>query len=365
MKRILHVVGKMDRAGAETMLMNLYRHIDRSKIQFDFVVYSKEPGDYDNEIIELGGRIIPIIATSNLKRMQILKNFLTKHSEYNIVHSHMLLNSMFSLWAAKTVGIKHRVAHAHSTSNGKVGWVNKIYEKSAIFTINKLATKKIACGHAAANYLFPESSDVLILPNSVELEKLANLREKRKEKKEISDSGDVLKILQVGRITPVKNPFFTLKIAKEIKNLGLPGHIYFLGQGSLEKELQLEIDKAHLDDQVSLRGLSNEVPELMAEADILIMPSLHEGFPVVLVESQAVGLPAVVSTGVSKEVDLGVGLVSFLSTSSSISEWINAIFGERNKNAFDYYTRVKTLKQKGFDVIENARKLQDFYGQMS
>ena len=132
-KRVLHIIGKMDRAGAETMLMNLYRHIDRDQIQFDFVTFTYEEGDYDSEIIELGGKIIPIVGPNAISRMGRLARFLKDHPEYQIVHAHTLLSNAFHLIAAKIAGVKCFISHAHSTSNGKFGFIARVYEKISIF----------------------------------------------------------------------------------------------------------------------------------------------------------------------------------------------------------------------------------------
>ena len=115
MIRVLHIIGKMDRAGAETMLMNLYRNIDRSEIQFDFVTFTNQEGDYDAEIIRLGGRIIPILASNPINRMLKLQKFLKQNPEYRIVHAHMLLINAFHLLAAKVASIKNRIFYSHST----------------------------------------------------------------------------------------------------------------------------------------------------------------------------------------------------------------------------------------------------------
>ncbi|WP_201529333.1 glycosyltransferase [Psychrobacter frigidicola] len=149
LQRVLHVVGKMDRAGAETMLMNLYRHINRTQIQFDFITFTSETGDYDAEIKELGGRIIPVLANNPIKRMLKFQQFLKTHPEYEIVHAHMLLSNAFHLLAAKDAGIKHRISHSHNTSNGQSNPFKKVYEK-IVFNIFDLKPKYFTDAHSSA-----------------------------------------------------------------------------------------------------------------------------------------------------------------------------------------------------------------------
>ena len=172
MIRVLHVIGKMDRAGAETMLMNLYRNMDHSVIQFDFITFTEQEGDYDAEITKLGGKIIPILASNPIERMLKLQNFLKQNPEYKIVHAHMLLSNAFHLLAAKGAGVKNRISHAHSTNNGQFNIAKKIYEKWALITNNILATQKIACSELAAQYLFGTSKGVWLLPNAVDIQKM-------------------------------------------------------------------------------------------------------------------------------------------------------------------------------------------------
>src|SRR5690606_2172814 len=252
MIRVLHIVGKMDRAGAETMLMNLYRHIDRTQVQFDFVTFTTEQGDYDEEILALGGRIFPIIANNSIERMFKLTSFLKQHSEYQIIHAHKLLNNAFHLLAAKQAGIPHRIAHSHSTSNGKMGVMKKIYEKWALQIINKTVTSKIACGELAAKYLFGSTTGVMILPNSVNCQQMI---EKAKENRNFisenfNDEG--LKIIQVGRLNTVKNHKFSLKIAEELTKRGVKYTLYIIGQGPLDLEIKKEIQKKSLTNNIKM-----------------------------------------------------------------------------------------------------------------
>ncbi|MEN8626677.1 glycosyltransferase [Psychrobacter proteolyticus] len=358
-KRVLHIVGKMDRAGAETMLMNLYRHIDHSQIQFDFITFTNEVGDYDAEITNLGGKIIPIIASNPIKRMVKLKQFLQNHPEYKIVHAHTLLSNAFHLLAAKHAGIPHRISHSHSTSNGKSRTIQKIYEQWALITNRKVATYRIGCGEQAANYLFGSTRNVWLLPNAVDIKKMmADANQARDYlSQEFGSKG--IKIIQVGRLSNVKNHQFSLQIAEELKRRRIDFALYIIGQGPLDEILKQQVKDKLLVDSVKFLGMCTHITELMASADYMIMPSLHEGFPVVLVESQTVGLPALVSDRVSIEVDLGLNLVDFLSIESA-SEWADRLILSkprmRNEESI-----TDSLNKNGFSAETNAKKLTEIY----
>jgi len=358
-KRVLHIVGKMDRAGAETMLMNLYRHIDRDKIQFDFITFTNEAGDYDAEIIELGGRIIPVIANNPVERMLKLQRFLKQSPEYNIVHAHMLLSNAFHLLAAKGAGVKHRISHSHNTSNGQSSVVKKLYEKWALITNRKLATQKIACGGLAAEYLFGSKKGIWLLPNAVDVRKMIEVADNSRNyiSQKFDDNG--LKIIQVGRLNNVKNHQFSVKIAQELKRRKVDFTLYIIGQGPLEDELKQKVNALSLHDNVKFLGVRTDITELMASADCMIMPSLHEGFPVVLVESQAAGLNAIVSDQVSSEVDLGLGLVDFLSL-DSVEIWVDSLLKSKTTKPTEQQI-ANALKQHGFDAATNAQELTQKY----
>ncbi|WP_171525527.1 glycosyltransferase [Acinetobacter indicus] len=361
--RVLHIVGKMDRAGAETMLMNLYRSIDRNQIQFDFIVFSNQKGDYDEEILALGGRIFPILATNPIERMHKITGFLNKHSEYQIVHAHTLLSNAFHLLAAKRAGVKNLISHAHSTSNGKTGLLNKIYEKFTLKIIRKISTHKLACGELAAKYLYGDDDKVWIIPNAVNILEMQAVADKSKNY--ISDrlGGRGIKIIQVGRLSEVKNHNFSLEIAKRLKDQDINFSFFIVGQGPLEDYIRKNIQDYGLEENVFLLGVRNDVPNLMAGADVMLMPSLHEGFPVVLVESQAVGLLSLISDRIAPEVDLDLDLVNFLSL-DNVDTWVKALMNQKGKSVAQ--SKIYTcLQASGFDVKKNATDLLNFYKDLS
>lgn len=358
-QRVLHIVGKMDRAGAETMLMNLYRHIDHGQIQFDFITFTNEVGDYDAEIKALGGRIIPILATHSLTRMLKLKRFLKQHPDYKIIHAHMLLNNAFHLLAAKGAGVPHRISHSHSTSNGNSSSIGKVYEQWALAINRKLATYKIGCGEQAASYLFGTTKDVWLLPNAVDIQNMMMVAKKSRDyiNQQFGDKG--LKIIQVGRLNDVKNHQFSLEIAEQLKKRQIAFTLYIVGQGPLDETLKQQVKDKSLCSNIKFLGMRTDITELMASADYMIMPSLHEGFPVVLVESQTVGLIALVSDQVSSEVDLGLGLVQFLPIHSA-KEWVDCLL-QFKKYMLEDKDIAEALNQSGFSAATNAQKLTQVY----
>lgn len=358
--RILHIVGKMDRAGAETMLMNLYRHIDRDQIQFDFITFTEETGDYDEEILALGGKIFPIVSKNPIQRMFMLRLFLQEHQQYKIIHAHMLLNNAFHILAARIAGVKHIISHAHSTNNGKIGLLAKSYEIFSKYINKNLATHQIACGKEAAEYLFGSKKDVWLLNNSINLNtytKIAGLHKTYWQEIEPNIKG--LKIIQVGRLNEVKNHDFSLDIMRNLKKKGFEFSFFIVGQGPLQQIIHEKIQTYGLENNVKILGLRSDVPQLMAGADVMLMPSLHEGFPVVLVESQAIGLLSILSESISKEVDLNLDLIEFLPL-SNIERWVDSLIQYKPKNVCHKHI-YQRMSSHGFDVQKNAFDLLHFY----
>jgi glycosyltransferase EpsF len=361
MQRILHITGGMDRAGAETMIMNLYRKINREQFQFDFLCFRNKKYDYEDEILSVGGEIYRIVENNPVKRVYKIWKFLRQHKEFKIVHSHTLFNTGLNLLVAKFAGVHVRIAHSHNTNRQSNKTVtDSIYEKFSKKLIKQYATNFIACGKEAAVFLFNTTNNVKLLYNAVDVDYLhsVGIRDKNYIQNNFSFNG--LKIIQVGRIEKVKNHKFTIELAEYMKQRGIDFKFFIVGQGSLENMLKEETQNRELNDVVEFLGVRSDILELMAGADIMIMPSLYEGFPVVLVESQAVGLPALISDTISNEVDLGLSLVHFLSLNDTYEEWANNIVSFCETYSISY-TNLQILKSRGLDINDNVKVLETIY----
>jgi glycosyltransferase EpsF len=367
LRRVLHITGTMDRAGAETMIMNLYREIDRSQIQFDFVFFSNKKGDYEDEIYELGGRTHRILDSNPITRMFALKKLLQRHPEYSILHVHTLFSNAFHVLAAKLAKVPFRISHSHNTSAQSPNKFQAyVYHRISRSLMALYSTHFIACGQEASSFLFPKQKNVLILPNSIDTEAFASIGENNKEyiNTEFNINNTVLKIIQVGRLQKVKNHKYSVKIARNLKDKGIKFKMFFIGQGELYNEIKEQINEQDLNEEVLLLGMRTDIPELMAGADVMLMPSLHEGFPVVLVESQAVGLRAIISNAIAKEVDLGLGLVNFENLERKVDVWGDQLVNSKSKNRGSREKRLNKLKEKGFDIKSSTQVLSNIYHDM-
>lgn len=364
MNRILHVVGRMNRAGAETMIMNIYRNIDREKVQFDFLYFTEEKTAFDNEIEKLGGKIYRLKNSNGISNIFRLKKLLKKHPEINGIHCHTLLSSSFYLLSAYTANLTLRIIHSHNTkSRSESNIVYNIYEKLAKIAINRYATHFLSCGNLASKYLYPykKESEITMIPNAIEVEKFYNASQFQGDylRKLYSISRESIILLQVGRFLPVKNHSFSVDLAKQLLLHKIPFKMFFAGTGELEQEIEKKTIKEGLEKNIIFLGDRTDIEYLMAGADIMLMPSLFEGFPLVLVEAQSAGLHSIVSENVSKEVDLEVGLLSF--EKLNIPDWLVNIQNYKDLKKLNNGERLEKIKNKGFDIMKSIEKILKIY----
>jgi len=364
MIRVLHIVNIMNRGGLETMIMNLYRNIDRTKIQFDFLTHSTQPGDYDNEIKELGGNIYSVVSRRQgiLKNRRQLMEFFKKHPEYNIVHMHVSSLSYITPLKIATMGnVSTRVIHSHSSKHER-GSIHKLLHMINQRKIKKYATNYFACSNVAAKWLYGDrlynELDIHLINNSIDAQKFSFNEEVRNIVRKKLNIEDNFVIGHVGRFTDAKNHIFLIDIFKEIHNIYPNSVLMLVGRGELENEIKNRVIKLGLEDSVMFMGVRSDIPELLQAMDVFLFPSLYEGLPVTLVEAQAAGLKCYVSDAVTQDVDI-TGLVQFISLQQSSKYWASKIIAGQ-----EGYIRLNTYEdvvKAGYDVKTAAIKLKEFY----
>lgn len=356
MVRVLHIVTNMDRGGLETMLMNYYRHMDREKIQFDFLEHRRDRAAYDDEIESLGGRIfrLPRLNPLSSDYFHALNAFFAAHPEYRIVHSHLDCMSAYPLCAAKNAKVPVRIAHAHSTSQDR-NWklVFKLISKKLI---SLYTTDLFACSADAGEWMFG-TKDVHILPNAIDIERYAfNLLIRNQTKKALG-LDDAFVIGHVGRFSAVKNHSFLTDVFAQIKRQEPNSKLLLVGAGSEMQAVQQKVKALGLGADVIFTGVRNDVANLMQAMDVFVFPSLYEGLGIVLIEAQAAGLPCVVSDTIPREAYL-TDLVTAEKLSSSVEKWAEKILKKRD---FPRTDRRDEIAAHGFDITTEAVKLQEFY----
>jgi glycosyltransferase EpsF len=364
--RVLHVVGAMNVGGAETMLMSLYRTVDRRRVQFDFLVYGDEAGFYDEEIARLGGRVLHVPQPRSrgvARAIRDVREVLRTHGPFLAVHAHILHASAIALRAAAAEGVDIRVAHSHSTGDVTEGPLRALYVRWAVRSIRAHATRLVACGSDAGAYLFGASAQWMLLRNGVDLDRFRppDPATRSDARRELGVPDGCMALGVVARLEPVKNHDFVLRLARQLADDGLQFQVLLAGVGSRRGELEEMVRELRLDDHVRFLGLSKDVPRLLAALDGLLMPSHYEGIPVALVESQAAGLPSLVSEAVSREADLGIGLVDFLPI-GSVNAWPAAVATLPQRRSAAASGTTERVRAAGADVREGAALLLRLYG---
>ncbi len=367
MIRILHSVSNMDRAGIETMLMNYYRNIDRSKVQFDFLCNKKKKGAYDEEILSMGGKIYRTPGLNPLKFPKYLKymrELFKEHPEYNIIHAHNGALGVYALYAARKNNIKHRIFHAHGASiTFDLKWPLKMFCRSRL--LNN-CNHNWTCGIEAARCYFGnknvEKGNYTFVPNAIDVEKFAFSEETRNNIRKENNLKDKFVIGHIGRFMKQKNHSFLVDIFNEIHKMDSSAVLVFLGDGELEDEIRKKVSSLGLTDSVIFKGNVSNAHEWYQAFDVFVLPSVWEGLPVVGVEAQAASLPCVFSASVTKEIKL-TDNAKFISLDDNAKAWADEIIKSKNNSIRKDMTG--EISKAGYNIKVEAYKLQEMYENMA
>ena len=357
MIRVLHVVTYMGRGGLETMLMNYYRHIDRSKVQFDFLVHREFEADYDEEIKSLGGRIYHVsrLVPWSRRYKAELRRFFRTHPEYKIAHVHQDCLSSVALQCAKDCGIPVRIAHSHNSNQDKN--IKYLFKRYYMRKIPETATELFACGKAAGDWMFGGRAYQL-LPNAIAAEKYIYEEEKAKKIKKELDLEKNIVIGHIGRFNPQKNHKFLIDIFEKCFEKNQKVRLMLIGDGEGRKEIENKVKERGLQDNVIFMGVRKDVPELLQAMDVFVFPSLYEGLPVTMIEEQAAGVPAVISDRVSEECIITKDLVKVEGLEETPEQWAGEILKQVKISKRD---RSEEIKKAKYDVETTAKWLEEYY----
>lgn len=323
--RVLHVVGKMNRGGLETFIMNVYRKIPLDQIQFDFIVTKKGEGDFDKEIKELGGNIY-ILPTPKANFIKYLMEFtkILRKNHYQIIHSHVYYNTGINLFIAKMNGVNIRIAHSHNTKDGKKDCIMRnVYRCLMRKLILKNATHFFACGKEAGEALYGKkmTNKFKVIKNGIDLEKFSNIAKSKEECRiELGLPVDAYIIGNIARFSTQKNHKKLIEIFNYILKKEKNAYLIMVGSGKLQDDVKRMVYELGIEKRVKFLGIRKDIPEILKALDLFLLPSLYEGLPVVLIEAQASNIRCLVSDSVSVEVKL-TNNIEFIPLDSKLEEW--------------------------------------------
>lgn len=360
--RVLQIVGGMNMGGIENFLMNIYRNIDRNRVQFDFFIHNDEDAIFEREINELGGRVYKIPHITKSGHFQYIKNlrdFFEEHTEYKIVHCHRDELNGLVLKEVKRANIKVRIAHSHNTYPKYSSLIGKLYKNYYLSQINKYSTKNFACSEVAGKWMFGKNGNFEIIKNGIDIKKFEYNEEIRKLKREeLGLKDDEIVITHIGRFVLQKNHNFLVEIMKELVKLNSKYKLLLIGNGELEKEIKEKIEKLNLEENIKILGVRKDISSILQATDLFILPSFHEGLPVTLVEAQGAGLKCFISDSVTREIDLECKLTEFISLNKSAQEWAEII---DNNKKYERKNTIEALRKHGYDMTQNAKELENLY----
>lgn len=361
--RVLHVFHGMDCGGAENMIMNLFRCIDRSKVCFDFLVHTEKHCYFDDEITKLGGKVYHVPYFNGLNYVTYKKEldaFFADHHDYVAVHGHLGSCVNIYLKAAKKYGI-YAIAHCHNSKPSEVSLKNIAYKYACIRT-RSVADYFFTCSKIGSIYRYGKkiaSSDKCkMINNAIDTGKYIVDDEQRKQIREKLGIRESQKVLgNVARFVKEKNQVFLIDVFAEVLKIDSSSVLLLVGDGPLRKDIEEKVQSMGIASQVIMTGVRSDVPDLLAAMDVFVMPSLFEGLPVTIVEAQASGLKCIISDGVPDDCMLTNDVVR-IPLSENAEQWAKQIV---ETWSYSRTANTETLKEKGFDVETTSKWLANYY----
>lgn len=357
--RVLHISYGMDRGGAETLIMNIYRNIDRNKVQFDFLLHSPIKTTYEDEILSLGGRIhhIPrFLGFNKIAYDKALKKFLIEHEEYQIIHDHLMDSVTETFKIAKELG-RTTIAHSHTVQeyNSLSSIIRFFFRKN----IYKYADYCFACSQEAGIWMYRGKKKFTVINNAIDTSKYAfneNTRESVRKNLKISSSDFV--VGTVGRLAKEKNQKRLIKIFSQLTKQKEKSKLIIVGDGALRKELEKECKTLNIENEVLFLGSRDDIPSLLCAFDLFLFTSFSEGLGISIIEAEASGLPIVMPTSMPKEVDIIKSLITRANLDSSNKKWVSKILSSHPINRDNQYKKIACA---GYDIKAVSKELEDFY----
>lgn len=368
--RVLHIVGTMNRGGAETLIMELYRHVDRNKVQFDFLIYnySGVPGAFDDEIRSMGGKIYEAkrrLYRGPLAYCMELKRFFISHPDYRIVHAHQYATSGYMLAMAKKTTNPTTIAHSH------IAFPITDFLRRCADSIGKKLLKKYAdyyfgCAEDALVALSGAKSDdssKFVMRNAINPEKFLFSQGLRiKWRKALGANENTIILGNVARFTYQKNHEHIIRTFETINARKPDSLLVLIGTGSRVEEMKNLVYQLGISDKVIFMGSRGDVNEIVNAFDIFLMPSRYEGLGIVLIEAQANGMPCVITEKfIPEEADVGAGLVYRVGLDESPEKWADSCLDAIKKGRIDPEKSLQAVRDAGYDISSVANWLQEFY----
>ncbi len=350
--------------GVESFLINYYRHIDRSRVQFDFLCNSYEKVAYEDELKKLGGRCFHIIARSKNPvryKEQLNKVFAKHHGEWNTVWVNVCsLANIDYLVIAKKYGIKRRIIHSHNSENMDSA-LRKVLHELNKRRIGKYATDFWACSEAAADWFYQGEmrKKVLIIKNAIDARAMAFDANEGRQIREKLHADDKFVIGNVGRLHFQKNQSFAIDVFYRYHQINENSVLVFVGQGEDLHKLKDKVRRLHIEKDVLFVGVRKNIRAWLSAFDVFLFPSKFEGLSISAMEAQANGLPVIASDKVIPPEVKITDHFTFLSLEDGVDRWVKELVKCQSLTREDSESIMESFKAKGFDISQEAYRLED------
>ena len=362
MIKVLHFVSTPAKwSGVMSVIMNYYRHIDRTKIQFDFLCFIPCEESYEEEISSLGGTVFFVSKPSSLSAVNELREFFKKHSnEYQWLHNHEVYLSFLLKPLSKHYGVNKFVIHSHATQYSDRP-LPAIRNRFLCIPIRFMKCERFACSEAAGIFLFGgnKRTSFKVLPNAIETQKYSfNEGERNICRQELNLTSEFL-IGHIGRFVPQKNHVSLVEIFHQVYNVSPKTHLLLVGDGPLKSSVQEKVKSLGLENNVHFTGYRSDIAFLLNSMDLFVLPSLYEGLPMSCLEAQASGLPCIIADTITEEVRLSSNVHRIPLTSQK--QWVDKCLYYAEHSQSTANRGLRKTPNCIPDIIIEAQKLKDFY----
>lgn len=356
-------------------MLNNWKYINRDKFHFDFVTLSKVL-DIETELCEQGSRVyhISCYAEENLEQFKKELREILEES-YDVIHIHTNYWRGFAVEKiAKEMGVPKIIIHSHNTGIHNVGrraeFESDADQKRAIeshlqyrsMLTPDMATDFWACSNAAAGWLFGNQipkDRINILYNAVDIDKFTYREEIRKQYRKELGVENYYVMGHVGRFTSQKNHAFLMDIMKNILTDHEHVRLISVGWGELKEKILVKAIEYGISDKIIFLERRNDVNKLMQAMDLFLLPSLYEGFPIVLVEAQAEGIPCIISDNITNEVCITPNVTRL---PLEMDSWIRAIeYAIEQGESLNRKDSVHLIEQTDYNILNQIKKLEHMY----
>lgn len=359
--RVLQVTGTLGLGGAETMVMNLYRSMDPQKIEFDFAVNGKDHYYYENFIPSDRSTVYHITKRSesfckhHIELYKIIKN-----NGYKTIHFHTqnAFTTSLQIIVARLAGVKNIIVHCHNTMdwrNKKLLYLSKLFRP----ILCGLANYRLSCGEDAAKWLYGNNGRIEIIPLPVDCKKYRYSDSEYRMLKKGMGLSDTTVYTHIGRFSEVKNQSFVISIFRELLKSNPKSVLFLIGDGKMKEQIMEKAETMGIQEKIYFWGNIDDVHTKLKMTDVFLLPSLYEGFPTVVLEAQAAGVPCVISNTITPKIAI-TNLVEFLDISSGISPWVDVLKEYKEIPEIDKHKANDIIAQT-YDISVVVRRIEEIY----